>query len=122
MKLHLPLRSAKAGRFEKLLGFARSQFIVKLGSVSAPPLHTLRAFQFLTVHVSIIWNVYDTKNCIPFDTKNCITFDTKNCIPFDTKNCITFETKYCITFDAKNCITFDTNKFVPESRHIFIIF
>ena len=38
----VPSRSKKAGRFEKLLGFARSHSIVTRGSVSrAPPHNTL---------------------------------------------------------------------------------
>ena len=42
----LPLKSRKAGRFEKLLGFARSHFSVTRGSVlsRAPPYHTFPAF------------------------------------------------------------------------------
>ena len=32
--IYLPLRSKKAGMIEKLLGFAKSQSIVKRGSVS----------------------------------------------------------------------------------------
>ena len=34
LKFYLPLRSKKAGRFEKLLGFGRSHFIAARGSVS----------------------------------------------------------------------------------------
>ena len=45
--VRLPLRSKKAGRFEKLLSFARSHSIVTRGSVSlspAQPDHILPAF------------------------------------------------------------------------------
>ena len=38
---YLPLRSKKAGRFEKLLGFARSYSIVTRGSVSLSCANTL---------------------------------------------------------------------------------
>ena len=41
----VPLRSKKAGRFEKLLGFARSHSIATRGSVCLSfPHHTLPAF------------------------------------------------------------------------------
>ena len=45
MRYFIPLRYKKAGRFERLLGFARNHSIVTRGLVSrAPPHHTLPAF------------------------------------------------------------------------------